>query len=152
MWKALFASYGKPVIGITSHGGFKKNNEAGRTLTSDDLSVMLNDTRYEFVSLDYKDGIEHRRLRKFPFATQSKDYDDTAALIAELDLVIGVNTTAHHVAGALGVKTVTLVPKWHWNRYARESFVWYSSQKLIHQKDRSWADVIKSIKLNQFFI
>jgi hypothetical protein len=146
MWRSLFDSYKKPVIGITSHGGFKKNNEAGRTLTSDDLSVMLNDTRYEFVSLDYKDGIEHRRLRKFPFATQSKDYDDTAALIAECDLVLGVNTTAHHVAGALGVKTVTLVPKYHWWRYARD-FTWYKSQTLIKQGNKTWKEVINSIKL-----
>jgi tetratricopeptide (TPR) repeat protein len=145
MWRALFDSYKKPVIGITSHGGFKKNNEAGRTITEDDLSYFLNDTRYEFVSLDYKDGVSHKRLHKFKFATQSKDYDDTAALIAELDLVIGVNTTAHHVAGALGVKTVTLVPKWHWWRYARE-FTWYKSQSLVRFVG-DWKSTIKTINL-----
>lgn len=146
MWRALFDSYKKPVIGITTHGGSKRNNEAGRTITAMDLKPLLDDTRYEFVSLDYKDGIEHRRLHKFPFAVNSKDYDDTAALISELDLVIGVNTTAHHVAGALGVKTVTLVPKYHWWRYARD-FTWYKSQKLIKQGARTWADVIKGITL-----
>lgn len=148
MWRGLFDSYKKPVIGITSHGGFKKNNEAGRTLTAMDLKPLLDDPRYEFVSLDYKNGISHKRLHKFPFATQSKDYDDTAALIAELDLVIGVNTTAHHVAGALGVKTITLVPKYHWWRYARD-FTWYKSQKLVRFIG-DWAMTIKSIKLEDY--
>jgi ADP-heptose:LPS heptosyltransferase len=152
MWKALFSSYNKPVIGISTHGGFKKNNEDGRTLTITDLKRLLDDTRYEFVSLDYKDKFEHPRLKKFPFATKSQDYDDTAALIAELDLVIGINTTVHHVAGALGVKTVTLVPRFHWWRYARENFTWYSSQKLIHQKNRSWKEVINSIELDEFLV
>lgn len=149
MWRALFDSYKKPVIGITSHGGMKKNNEAGRTLAYEDLRELLNDTRYEFVSLDYKEGIEHKRLHKFPFATQSADYDDTAALIAECDLVLGVNTTAHHVAGALGVKTVTLVPKYHWCRYARD-FTWYKSQQLIKQGARTWKEVVKSLNLGDY--
>lgn len=146
MWRGLFDSYKKPVIGITSHGGFKKNNEAGRTLELDDLRHLLDNPRYEFVSLDYKDGVKHRRLKQFPFATKSQDYDDTAALIAELDMVIGVNTTAHHVAGALGVKTITLVPKYHWWRYARD-FTWYKSQTLLRFIG-DWKSTIKTIYLD----
>jgi ADP-heptose:LPS heptosyltransferase len=149
MWRALFDSYKKPVIGITSHGGMKKNNETGRTLAYEDLRELLNDTRYEFVSLDYKDSVKHKRLKEFPFATRSQDFDDTAALIAELDLVVGVNTTAHHLAGALGVKTVTLVPKYHWARYARDH-VWYSSQRLVKQGLKTWKEVVKSLNLKDY--
>jgi len=149
MWRALFDGYKKPVIGITSHGGVKKNNEAGRTLSYEDLRELLNDTRYEFVSLDYKDGVTHKRLRQFPFATKSDDMDDTAALISELDLVVGVNTTAHHLAGALGVKTVTLVPKYHWARYARDH-VWYKSQTLVKQGLKTWKEVVKGLKIADY--
>lgn len=147
MWRALFDTWKKPVIGITTHGGNKKNNEFGRTLSIDDIKKLLDNTDYEFVSLDYKDELEHPRLRKYPFASQSSDYDDTAGLISACDLVFGMNTTAHHVAGALGIKTVTLVPKYHWWRYARPDFVMYKTQKLVHQNDRTWKQVAEGINL-----
>jgi len=146
MWKTLFDSYGKKVIGITTHGGNKRTNEKGRELTQEDLEPLLKNKDIVLVSLDYKnkhiDGIKY-----FKSATQSDDYDDTAALISELDAVIGVNTTALHCAAALGVKTTCLVPKYHQWRYAQPSMPWYRSMTLKYQDNKSWREVIESVNI-----
>lgn len=146
MWRSLFDSWGKKVIGLTTHGGNKRTNAKGRELTQEDLEPLLKQD-YKFVSLDYNiekklDGVEY-----FPFATQSNDYDDTAALIDELDMVIGVNTTAQHCSSALGIKTICLVPKWHQWRYAQSSMPWYRHMRLVYQNDKTWKQVIEQLNI-----
>ena len=146
MWRALFDSYGKKVIGITTHGGNKRTNEKGRELTAEDLKPLLDRDDIVLVSLDYKN--KHiNGVKYFPFATMSNDYDDTAALISELDAVIGVNTTALHCAAALGVNTTCLVPKWHQWRYAQPSMPWYRHMTLKYQDDKTWKEVIESVNI-----
>jgi len=146
MWRSLFDSWGKKVIGITTHGGGKRTNEKGRELTQEDLEPLLKRDDIVLVSLDYKD--KHiEGVKYFPFATQSNDYDDTAALIAELDAVIGVNTTAQHCSAALGVKTICLVPKHHQWRYAQPSMPWYRHMTLKYQQDKTWKEVIESVNI-----
>ncbi len=146
MWKALWKSKGKKVIGICSEGGAKYTNKRGRKIPVDAWeSLFLQDAI--FVSLDYRDGIEHKKLERYDTISKSPDYDDTAALIASLDAVVGVNTTAIHCANGLGVPTHILVPKWHQWRYAGDSYVWSKTAKLYHQGNRSWAETIKDVKL-----
>ena len=145
MWKALFDTWrknGKKVIGFTSHGGTKLTNQRGRQLSHDDLSPLFYQDA-EFVCLDYKPTDKIEGVHYFPFATQSQDYDDTAALIAELDCVIGVNTTALHCAAGLGVKTICLVPKYHQWRYAQPSMPWYRTMQLVYQEDMTWEDTVR---------
>lgn len=153
MWRALFDSWGKKVIGITTHGGVKHTNADGRKIPFDDLLPLL-EKDYEFVSLDYDpddtsldEELNGVKIHKFPFATQSQDYDDTAALIAELDYVIGVPTTAQHCAAALGVQTICLVPDHHQWRYGQASMPWYRTMRLIYQNGRPWGEVVKSVDL-----
>ena len=146
MWRSLFDSWGKKVIGITTHGGLKMTNKKGRELTQEDLQPLL-DQDYVFISLDYNPEKRLDGVKYFDFATMSDDYDDTAGLIAELDAVVGVNTTALHCASALGVKTICLVPKWHQWRYAHPSMPFYRSMSLKYQDDKSWREVIESINI-----
>ena len=145
-WFTLFKSWKKTVIGITTHGGKKMTNASGRQLTEDDLKPLLKRKDIQLVSLDYEvenkiDGVYYPEC-----ALNTEDYDDLAALIAELDMVIGVPTTAQHCAAALGVKTWCLVPKRHQWRYAVPSMYWYRSMRLIYQDDSTWSDVINRVE------
>lgn len=144
MWKALFDSWGKPVIGISSHGGTRLTNQKGRDIGLDDFKALLDSDKYAFVSLDYKpsdlDGCE--KVRKFPAATRSDDYDDTAALISQLHKVVGVCTTATHCAAAMGVPTLSLIPTYHQWRYAYSYMPWYRAMRLVMQDGRSWEETI----------
>lgn len=144
MWRALFDSYGKRVIGITTHGGRKMTNAKGRKLTDRDLKPLLKQD-FVFVSLDYNVEERIEGVKYFEWATNSDDYDDTAALIAELDGVVGINTTALHCAGALGVPTWALVPKCHQWRYARPTMLWYKSMNMVKQGERGWIEVVANV-------
>jgi hypothetical protein len=76
------------------------------------------------------------------------DFADTAALVAGLDLVIGVDSATIHLAGALGKPVWTLLPfspDWRWLLDRKDS-PWYPSMRLFRQKSRGdWDDVIARV-------
>ena len=136
-WKALLDSLGdKPKIGIAWSGGIPNTFEARRSLSIRDLNPIL-EYDADFISLQYKNTDCPDFVHHWPRATVDCDYDETAALIAELDLFIGVTTTAIHAAGALGVETWCLVPSIPQWRYGVEGdgMVWYDSVELFRQKE-----------------
>lgn len=153
MWSSLFKSWGKKVVGITTHGGRRNTNEIGRKIELEDWLPILRTEGYEFVSLDYKPNpdlemfceLNDVKVHEFNTITQSKDYDDTAGLISALDMVIGVNTTALHCSAATGIKTIALIPKFHQWRYARPFMPWYRSMRLISQGSKTWGEVLSQL-------
>jgi tetratricopeptide (TPR) repeat protein len=76
------------------------------------------------------------------------DFSDTAAAVAALDLVITVDTSVAHLAGALGGPAWMLLPHaldWRWLR-DREDTPWYPSMRLFRQRTpRAWDDVIMRV-------
>ena len=79
------------------------------------------------------------------------DFAETAALIANLDLVISCDTAVAHLAGAMG-KTVWLllpfVADWRW-LLDRDESPWYPTMRLFRQeKPRDWGSPIKRILQN----
>ena len=79
---------------------------------------------------------------------EMKTFDDTAALIANLDLVITVETAVAHLAGAMARPVWTLlpsVPAWRW-MLGREDSPWYPTMRLIRQPARGdWDSVVKRV-------
>lgn len=150
MWKGLFSTWGKPVYGLCLHGGSKLTGETWRKLVPEDFSPLFAKDAI-FISLDYKGTLNHPKIKEFPWATQAKDYDLTASLIASLDAVIGVNTTAIHCANGLGVPTHILVPtkkQWRYEPAKDGSYVWSKTATMYQQaKDESWREVVKRIVL-----
>jgi Flp pilus assembly protein TadD len=82
------------------------------------------------------------------------DFADTAALIASLDLVISVDTSVAHLAGALGKPVWTLLPflaDWRWSLH-REDTPWYPTMRLFRQPTAGdWPTVLHHVaaELNQ---
>ena len=87
-------------------------------------------------------------MRLFNWTSELKDFADTAALIANLDLVITVDTAAAHLAGAMGKKVYLLLPKvadWRWMR-DRSDTPWYPTMTLLRQKTAGdWAPVVAEV-------
>jgi hypothetical protein len=87
-------------------------------------------------------GIEHP-------AADFTDFADTAALIETLDLVISVDTSIAHLAGALGKPVWVLLarlPDWRWFK-DRDDSPWYESARLFRQSDEGdWAGVIAMVE------
>lgn len=107
MWKALWAKKGKPAIGIAWSGGIPKTGEKFRYAGLDAFAGLL-ELDAHFVSLQYKGDEKHPKVHEYPYATRTQDYDDTAALVASLDLVVSVPTAVVHLAGALGTKVIAM--------------------------------------------
>jgi len=76
------------------------------------------------------------------------DFADTAAIIAEMDLVISVDTSVAHLAGAMGKPTWILVPwpsDWRW-MLDREDSPWYPTARLFRQAEtEKWEPVIEKL-------
>jgi len=83
-----------------------------------------------------------------PHQHELKDFSDTAALMSELDLVITVDTSVAHLAGALGRPAWVMLstrPDWRWMTARRDS-PWYPSLRLFRQKQSGdWDGVIEEI-------
>lgn len=82
-------------------------------------------------------------------AAELGDFADTAALVAALDLVIGVDTAVCHLAGAMG-KPVWLLAQfdccWRWQR-SRADSPWYPATRLFRQTaDRSWEPIVDDVR------
>ena len=77
------------------------------------------------------------------------DYGQTAALVASLDLVISVDTSVAHLAGALGIPTLLLLPAtpdWRWIA-GRPDTPWYESVTLVRQRRTGdWTDVVETVR------
>ena len=95
-----------------------------------------------------REGAYWKVGRVFNAAADLKDFADTAGLIANLDLVISVDTSTAHLAAAMGK------PTWILNRYDtcwrwlldREDSPWYASVRLYRQgADRDWSPLLLSM-------
>lgn len=154
-WKVLLDALPGKKIGIAWTGGLPSTFKHRRSVTLETLLPILKTPDVSWVSLQYKDpsaeiaefeakhGI---RIHHWARCTEAKDYDETAALVAELDLVITVTTAVVDLAGALGVPCWVLVPsKPHW-RYSLtgDDKVWYKSVRLFRQQ-KDWKEVVERI-------
>ena len=81
-------------------------------------------------------------------AKDLKDFADTAALMENLDALVTIDTAAAHLAGALAVRTFTMLPAicdWRWQRNRQDS-LWYPTMKLFRQeKLNDWTPVVERI-------
>ncbi len=88
-------------------------------------------------------------MKLVDFTSDLHDFAETAALISNLDLVIGADTAVAHLAAAMGKPVWLLlpaVPDWRW-LMNREDSPWYPTMRLFRQKSPGdWAEVISRVK------
>jgi ADP-heptose:LPS heptosyltransferase len=92
-----------------------------------------------------------KKISQFDFVTDRKsDYDLTAEVVNSLDLVIAVNTSVVHLAGALGKECWTLTPSkpaWRYTTTSGSDMPWYGSVRQFRQADgEPWSAVIASVQ------
>jgi tetratricopeptide (TPR) repeat protein len=114
-----------------------------RSIRLSQLVPLAQIPNIRWISLQKGAGAAQIAESPFPiedFMDGAKDFSDTAALIANLDLVISVDTAVAHLAGALGHKTWLLACSdacWRW-LMERSDSPWYPSMRLFRQS--SWND------------
>jgi tetratricopeptide (TPR) repeat protein len=147
-WRTLLDSLGdKPKIGLSWTGGLAHTGQKKRSVTLDTYAPLLKSFDAEWVSLQYKEpevaSAEAKygvKIHDWDWGTRVYDYDQTVALISQLDLVISVCTTVVHAAGGLGKECWCLVPAHPMWRYLQSGsqFPWARSVELFRQKGREW--------------
>jgi hypothetical protein len=87
-------------------------------------------------------------IRLIDLTGDIRDFADTAALMAHLDLVISVDTAVTHLAGAMARPVWALlpfVPAWHW-LLEREDNPWYPTMRLFRQRAMgNWGSVVERV-------
>jgi hypothetical protein len=141
-------------VGLVWAGNPEHGNDQNRSVALKALGPLL-DLPVEFHSLqrEYRDGDEAWLGRQAPLIRDHRqelnDFSDTAALAAELDLVISVDTSVAHLAGALGRPVWILlpfVPDWRW-LIERTDSPWYPSATLFRQSRLGdWDSVIGKVR------
>ena len=152
-WQARLGSKTKPRIGLVWSGNQLHKNDRNRSIPLADFAALLTgDCEYVCLQKEVKPADQttltaHPEIRRF--AAELKDFSDTAALCELLDLVISVDTSVAHLAGALGRPVWILLPfnpDWRW-LLEREDSPWYASARLYRQ-DRleGWSAVVAKIR------
>jgi tetratricopeptide (TPR) repeat protein len=89
------------------------------------------------------------RLRLIDLQNEQKDFADTAAIVANLDLVISIDTSVAHLAGAMAKPVWILLnnsPDWRW-LLKREDSPWYPTARLFRQTTLGdWPDVVSRVE------
>jgi Tfp pilus assembly protein PilF len=145
-------------VGLTWAGNPRKNRpesrafDRGRSIHFDQLRPLLAVPGVEFFSLQLGQEAAGQLNDTSPvidFTAELLDYQETAALVANLDLVISVDTSVAHMTGAIGK------PLWLLNRYNtcwrwladRDDSPWYPTARIFRQPSLGdWDNVISNVK------
>ncbi|VXA94117.1 Tetratricopeptide repeat protein [Burkholderia sp. 8Y] len=146
---------GKLKVGVVFKGNPTHENDGHRSLPSlAVLNDLLGMDGIEFFSLQKGAGADEAAR----YATERANFHDvgarlntmaeTASAIAALDLVLTVDTSVAHVAGAMGKPVWLMLPAygdWRWH-YTREDSPWYPSMRLFRRRfGGDWAEVVARI-------
>jgi len=155
-WRERLAALGPGLkVGISWQGGTHKTRRPLRSIPLPQWLPILETGEAHFVSLQYGDcgdaleelSARHgKRVAHWPEAID--DYDETAALLAALDLVVSVCTAVIHLAGALGRPVWIMAPycpEWRYG-FAGEGMPWYPSVRVFRQPSfGEWSPVIERV-------
>jgi tetratricopeptide (TPR) repeat protein len=142
----------KPRIGLAWSGNPAHANDRNRSIAFETLSPLLG-AHAEWICLQNQvrpgDAAALHASGRVRFLGEAlRDFADTAALADQMDLVITVDTSIAHLAGALGKPVWILLPfrpDWRWMLRRRDS-PWYPSARLFRQpRIGDWASVIEEV-------
>jgi hypothetical protein len=153
-WNLRLGSKHRPRIGLAWSGRPTRSNDRNRS-TSFECLLRLLEIDATFVSLQ-KDvrpddaPAMSERSDLLQFADELLTFADTAALISNLDLVISVDTSVAHLAGALAKPVWVLLPffpEWRW-LLDRDDSLWYPTARLFRQNAAGdWWEVMAGLSL-----
>ncbi|MDB4336061.1 hypothetical protein N9996_00555, partial [Synechococcus sp. AH-603-M21] len=157
-WAGILGSKDNPVVGINWQGNPnpEKNNFIGRSLSLEIFATITTKTNATLLSLQKGFGSEQLETCSFKDrfvscqdqVNDTWDFLETAAIIANCDLVITSDTSVAHLAGGMGKTTWLLlkkVPEWRWGLEGDTTF-WYPTMRLLRQKERGdWDEVMERV-------
>jgi tetratricopeptide (TPR) repeat protein len=160
-WNGRLGPRNRPRIGLAWSGRPSHSNDHNRSIRLSSLLPPLAGFNATYVSLqrEVREGdalVLQGRGDVLHFGEELTNFSDTAALIANLDLVISVDTSVAHLAGALAKPVWILlpfIPDWRWV-LDRDDSPWYPTARLFRQDEtRGWDNVMARVQaaLDDYF-
>jgi lipoprotein NlpI len=152
-WRTRMGALPSPRIAIAWSGNAAHPNDRNRSLTLDQFAPLLaGNAGFVSVQRDLR-AADTDTLGRMPqllhVGEELADFEDTAAVLALADVVITVDTSVAHLAGALGRPIWILVPfspDWRW-MLDREDSPWYPTARLFRQPAiGDWASALTRVR------
>ena len=154
-WESRFASHKGLRVGLVWAGNPSHKNDSNRSIAFSALAPLLALDGVQFYS--FQVGERSKDLATLPpdiaakvhdLSADLRDFGDTAAALQHVDVLVCVDTSIAHVAGALGLPVWLLLPwmpDWRWMLH-REDTPWYPSMRILRQPQyRDWGSVITTL-------
>ena len=147
-------------IGISWAGGAKAEHKRDRSLILEKMFPILTKANQNANIINLQYGDHQQEIQDFKQKTgiithdwedadPLKDLDNFAAQIKALDLVISIDNSTVHFAGALGTKTYVMLPfnqDWRWAEDRNDSYWYPNIMTLFRQsQDGEWDEVIQNV-------
>jgi tetratricopeptide (TPR) repeat protein len=152
-WEGTLGERNRPRVGLVWSGSLTHKNDRNRSIPLAKLLTLVSEGM-QWVSLqkELREGdapLLSSRADVLHFGGDLEDFADTAALIEQLDLVISVDTSVAHLAGAMGRRVWVILPfspDWRW-LLDRDDSPWYPTARLFRQPaPGDWDTVVASVR------
>jgi tetratricopeptide (TPR) repeat protein len=152
-WQKKLGPQVGPRVGVVWSGSPAHENDHNRSLSFSQLLAVLP-SGITYVSLQKEHSVEDLKQLKqqahfMEFSSDIESFADTAALCECVDMVISVDTSVAHLAGALNKPLWVLLPycpDWRWLTQ-RDDSPWYPSATLLRQKTAGdWSPVLSALQ------
>ncbi|MCW8915675.1 MAG: tetratricopeptide repeat protein [Magnetovibrio sp.] len=138
-------------VGLVWSGNPDHKNDHNRSIRADLLKPLTSVDGVSLFSFQVGErAVDVKSIGEtvVELSERFSNYAETAGALSQMDLVISVDTSVVHLAGAMGVPTWVLLPKvpdWRW-MLKREDSPWYSSVRLFRQSDAGdWSGVMEHV-------
>lgn len=152
-WRRRLQAFpGKLKIGLSWAGSPGNPDDRNRSCPLSALTPLLELPDIAWINLQLGPGREQLQVSQAPvhdWGDEQTTYAETAALMTELDLIITVDTSIAHAAGALGIPVwimLTLIPDFRW-LLKRDDSPWYPTARLFRQTaSGDWLGVVDAMR------
>jgi hypothetical protein len=153
-WRSRLEAIPPPRVALAWAGRATHANDRNRSTTYAQLEPLLALPEFRFISIQRElPPADAEGLASDPrivhVGDELADFVDTAAVLSLVDLLISVDTSVAHVAGALGRPAFVMLPfqpDWRW-ALDREHGPWYPALRLFRQeRSGDWAGVIERVR------
>jgi len=151
-WRERLAADRALKVGIVWKGSGGHPQDLHRSIPPEQFAALAAVPGVEIVNLQLGERAPTALRAKEPLAEidpeQPFSFEDTAAMVANVDLIVTCDTALAHLAGALGVPVwiaLPLIPDWRW-LLERDDSPWYPSARLFRQTHLDdWTEVFARI-------
>jgi Tetratricopeptide repeat len=152
-WHGRLPQNNRLRVGIVWAGNSAHGNDRNRSMPLEKFAPLLSVPGVDFISVQREVNAAQAEILDahgvVRFGHEFMDFADTAAIVAMLDLLISVDTSVAHLAGAMGKAVGLLIPfapDWRW-LCDRSDTKWYPSMRIFRQRAPSdWDELIDRVR------